>query len=46
MKRAIMDMSNKVLEHIAKKYDNVRERVKSVMGGKILEKGQVRLYQI
>ena len=30
-------MSNKVLEHIAKKYDAVRKGVKSVMGGKVLE---------
>ena len=30
-------MSNKVLENIAKKYDVVREGVKSVMGGKVLE---------
>ena len=33
----IIDMSNKVLEHIAKKYHSVREGVKSVMGGKVLE---------
>ena len=33
----IIDMSNKVLEHIAKKYHAVREAVKSVMGGKVLE---------
>lgn len=33
----IIDMSNKVLEHIAVKYDSVREGVKAVMGGKILE---------
>ena len=33
----IIDMSNKVLEHIAKKYHAVREGVKSVMGGKVLE---------
>ena len=52
MKRAIMDMSNKVLEHIAKKYDNVWEGVKSVMGGKILEyeaktiREQGELYQL
>ena len=32
-----MDMSNKVLEKIAKKYEAVREGVKTVMGGKILE---------
>ena len=30
-------MSNKVLEHIAVKYDSVKEGVKAVMGGKILE---------
>jgi len=33
----IIDMSNKVLEHIAKKYHAVREGVKSVMVGKVLE---------
>ena len=33
----IIDMSNKVLEHIAVKYDAVREGVKAVMGGKVLE---------
>ena len=36
-KCTIIDMSNKVLEHIAVKYNSVREGVKSVMGGKILE---------
>ena len=36
-RRTIIEMSNKVLEHIAKKYDSVREGVKSVMGGKVLE---------
>lgn len=36
-KCTILDMSNKVLEHIARKYDSVREGVKSVMGGKVLE---------
>lgn len=30
-------MSNKVLEHIALKYSLVREGVKAVMGGKVLE---------
>ena len=30
-------MSNKVLEHIAKKHAAVRKGVKSVMGGKVLE---------
>ncbi len=33
----IIDMSNKVLEHIAVKYDYVKEGVKAVMGGKVLE---------
>ena len=33
----IIDMSNKVLEHIAIKYQSVREGVKSIMGGKVLE---------
>ncbi len=32
-----MEMSDKVVENLAKKYENVREGVKSVMGGKILE---------
>lgn len=36
-KCTIIDMSKKVLEHIARKYDNIREGVKSVMGGKVLE---------
>ncbi len=36
-KCTIIDMSNKVLEHIAKKYANIREEVKAVMGGKVLE---------
>lgn len=30
-------MSNKVLEHIAVKYDSIKEGVKAVMGGKVLE---------
>ncbi len=30
-------MSNKVLEHIAVNYNSVREKVKTVMGGKVLE---------
>ena len=33
----IIDMSNKVLEHIAIKHNSVREGVKAIMGGKILE---------
>mgnify|MGYP001072860215 CR=1 FL=1 len=36
-KCTIIDMSNKVLEHIAMKYNDLREGVKSVMGGKVLE---------
>lgn len=36
-KCTIIDMSMKVLEHIARSYDLVREGVRSVMGGKILE---------
>ena len=33
----IIDMSNKVLEHIAIMYNSVREGVKAVMGGRVLE---------
>lgn len=33
----IIDMSKKVLEHIAQKYEAVKEGVRSVMGGKVLE---------
>ena len=36
-KCTIIDMSNKVLEHIAKKYENIRRGVKSIMGGKVLD---------
>ena len=36
-KCTIIDMSNKVLEHIAIKYNSVKEGVKAVMGGKVLE---------
>ncbi len=36
-KCTILDMSQKVLEHIAAKFDNVKKGVKSVMGGQILE---------
>ena len=36
-KLTIIDMSKKVLEHLAKKYSNVREGVGTVMGGKILD---------
>ena len=37
IKCTIIDMSNKVLGHIAPKYENVKEGVKSVMGGKVLD---------
>lgn len=36
-KCTIMDMSSKVVEHIAQKYEKVREGVRSVMCGKVLE---------
>ena len=36
-KRTLIEMSNKVLEHIARKYDTVKEGVRTVMGGQILE---------
>lgn len=36
-KCTIIDMSDKVLENLAGKYQNVKEGVKSVMGGKVLE---------
>ena len=36
-KCTILDMSGKVLEHIAANHQKVREGVKSVMGGQVLE---------
>ena len=36
-KKTILEMSGKVLENIARNYEKVREGVKSVMGGKVLE---------
>lgn len=33
----IIDMSKKVLEHLATKYSNVKEGVGAIMGGKILD---------
>ena len=36
-KCTIMDMSNKVLMHIARKYENIMEGVKQVMGGRVLD---------
>ena len=37
MKCTIIDMSNKVLEHIAARYASVKEGVKAVMSGKVLD---------
>ena len=37
IKCSIIDMSNKIAANIAKKHDPVREGVKMVMGGKILD---------
>ncbi len=37
VKCTIIDMSDKVLEHIAVKYDAVREGVRVIMGGRVLE---------
>lgn len=36
-RRTIIEMSNKVVEHIASKFKRIREGVQSVMGGKVLE---------
>ena len=36
-KQTIVDMSQKVIRNIAKKYNKTRERISDVMGGKILE---------
>ena len=36
-KCTLIDMSNKVMEHIPSKYNAVREGVRTVMGGKVLE---------
>ncbi len=36
-RKIIMEMSDKVLVNIAQRYEHVREGVKSVMGGKVLE---------
>lgn len=36
-KCAIIDMSNKVVENLTARYANVREGVKAVMGGKVLD---------
>ncbi len=37
MRRTIIEMSNKVVSHIAWKFEHIREGVESVMGGKVLE---------
>lgn len=37
MKSMIIDMSKKVLEHLAKKYSNVKKEVGDIMGGQILD---------
>ena len=42
----IIDMSKKVLEHLAKKYSNVREEVGAIMGGKILEEEESVIQEI
>ncbi|MCD8045072.1 MAG: hypothetical protein LUE90_00145 [Clostridiales bacterium] len=36
-RRIILEMSEKVVEHLAAKYDKITKGVKSVMGGKVLE---------
>ena len=36
-KKMIVEMSNKVVNHLAQKYDNVKEGVTLIMGGKVLE---------
>lgn len=36
-KCTVTDMSSKVLEHLTAKYENIKEGVKTVMGGKVLE---------
>lgn len=33
----ILDMSGRMLEHLAQRYDRVKEGVKAVMGGRVLE---------
>ena len=42
--RVIMDMSKKVLENIARKYDNVMEGVETIMGGHVLEHEGKKIY--
>ncbi|MDO5425527.1 MAG: hypothetical protein Q4F41_17585 [Eubacteriales bacterium] len=37
IRKTLIEMSVKVLDHIAKKYENIREGVRVIMGGRILE---------
>lgn len=37
IKKTLIEMSRKVLDNIARKYDNVREGVRKVMGGRVLD---------
>ena len=37
VKRTLEEMSGKVLEHVARGHEKVREGVKSIMGGRVLE---------
>ena len=36
-RRTILEMSKKVLENIAAKYDNIQKEVKEIMGGRVLD---------
>ncbi len=36
-RKIIIEMSGRVLEHLAAKYENVKEGVKSIMGGRVLD---------
>ncbi|MCD8216775.1 MAG: hypothetical protein LUD01_01810 [Clostridiales bacterium] len=44
-KKIIVEMSANVVENLAAKYDRVREGVKSVMGGKVLNYEAKTIYQ-
>lgn len=37
IKQMILEMAKKVLEHISRKYSNVKERISEIMGGQILD---------
>ena len=41
---AILDMSRKVLEHIAANYDAVKKGVQEIMGGRVLDYETKRIY--